>query len=171
MASLGLELLTDDQLLDLLQEACAELGQRDPVVRNLAQKSIYAEAERLKVYKDSIAQAIAKARDNYELSVRKEVEAAIQEEVKSGRWNPMASGEEADLIVAADREVKQRIVMEAQKALQHPTGPNLWLHIQPGCVKASFSGGSGQRQTESVGRIDQKKIDAVILQLKGVLGV
>jgi len=171
MSDLGLQTLNDDQLLDLLQEACAELGQRDPVVRNLAQKSIYAEAERIKVYKDSIAEAIDKARDQYELSVRKEVEVAIQEEFKSGRWNPMGSGEEADLIVAADREVKQRIVAEAQKALQTPAGPNLWLHIQPGCVKASFSGGSGQRQTESVGRIDQKKIDAVIVQLKNTLGV
>jgi len=38
--SLGLDELTDDQLMELLNEACIELAVRDPIVRKLAQGCI-----------------------------------------------------------------------------------------------------------------------------------
>ena len=171
MADLGLSALSDDQLLELLQEACGELGQRDPVVRNLAQKTIYSEAERLAVYKRSIETAVKVAKADYEQSVRRDVEQAITEDVRMGRWKPLDSSEEAALVVQEDRRMKQVLVAEAQKALASPSGPTLWLHIQPGCVKASFQGPNGQRQTQSVGRVSQPKIERLIESLKATLEV
>lgn len=170
MSDLGLNTLTDDQLLDLLQEACAELGQRDPVVRTLAQKSIYAEADRIRVFKDSIEGAVEKARREYEASIRKESEDLVRNAVATGQWSPMTSTEEGRMAVDTEREIKQRMVLEADKALQLPTGPNLWLHIQPQCVKASYTDSNGTRQTQGV-KVTQAKVDRVMAALREALQV
>lgn len=171
MADLGLNTLNDDQLLDLLTEACAELGQRDPVVRNLAQKQIYAEAERVKAYKDAVGDAVKKARADYEASIRKESRDWVDNLVKTGKWKPVDNCEELAMVLEEDKRRREEIIANSRRSLESKDQVNLWLHIQTGCVKASYFSQGGQRQTESVGKIDAVKIEKVVRALKEALGV
>lgn len=165
MPDLGLNSLTDDQLLDLLVEACAELGQRDPVVRNLAQKSIYSEAERIKIFKESIEEAIEAAKKTYETSIRQESRDLVNGMVKRGEWMPIDSTAEAKLAIESEREVRQQMIREAEASLNAQGGSVFYLNVQPSSIAVSFMS-AGTRQTKTAGRISPVQISGLIQALE-----
>lgn len=170
MSNLGLDQLTDDQLLDLLTEACAELGQRDPLIRNLAQKAIYAEAERVKVFKTSIEAAVAAAKADYEKAVRKEARKLVDDSVKRGKWSPMGANEEVCLAVAAEVERRKELISEAEKALGS-TEQKLWLSISATSINASYMYQGLTRRTTNSNRLNPEKVETLLRALKMTLEV
>ena len=125
--NLGLSELTDDQLVELLQEACNELAQRDPIVRKAAQETIDKEAIKLKVLREEasvlrltresmeedlrywITQAIERTKKQYQDQLEKDVAEFVKEEIKAGRYRVMDSKEEAQRIANAANVVPVRI--------------------------------------------------------------
>lgn len=130
---LGISLLTDDQLVELLQEACAVLAQRDPIVREAAQKTIDKEAEKLKKKREAALQtirtldnqiadlkraievAVREVEKDYIAQLRQEVFEMVQAEVNSGQLKLVTPKREAEWVVEATQL--------AQEALRNHVGP------------------------------------------------
>ena len=114
---LGLSNLTDDQLVDLLQEACAELAQRDPIVRKEAQARISEEGRKIKLLREAkaellqnekargqmleqaVREAVLSCRSRQIEEIRIEVFKVLREEMKDGIWRPLNSTDEAQAVV------------------------------------------------------------------------
>lgn len=171
MSDLGLAILTDDQLLELLTEACQELGQRDPVVRDLAQKQIYAEAERVKAYKGAIKKAVIAARKEYEESIRKETREWVDGLVTSGEWSPLGSNEETKVLVEEGKRRREEVIAQARKTLKQPMPAEnkLWLNITSTSIAASYTYRGQGRQTTQANQLDHKKVDRFIAELEKCL--
>ncbi len=118
--NLGLDKLTDDQLLDLLKEACGELSQRDGYVRTIAQATIVTEADKLNTAKAAAKKAIESEKRKYLGLLTSEIEAAVREEVKSGSLILVPSGEEADFIVSAERSARTKLLKELNASSKQP---------------------------------------------------
>jgi uncharacterized membrane-anchored protein YjiN (DUF445 family) len=97
MMNLGLSQLTDDQLMELLIEMCAELANRDPIVRLQAQKEIYTEANKLKDKREAMKQAISDMRKNYIKSLKEEIAQAINEQIRRGAIQVLTDKEEQNI--------------------------------------------------------------------------
>lgn len=173
MGDLGLSSLNDDQLLELLIEACQELGQRDPIVRNLAQKQIYAEAERIKTYKAAIQDAVREARKNYEDSIRKESREWVDNLVKTGQWKPVNNDDELKIILDEDRRRREEVITQTRAALAQPQSAEqqLWLNITRTSVAASYTYRGQQRQTTQANKLDAAKVQHLIGELKRCLEI
>lgn len=100
---LGLEELTDDQLLDLLQQACLELARRDGYVRQLAQRTIVTAAEKMKALREVAEPLVLQIKREYIAQLKQEVESEMREALQSGviRLN---MAEETAAVVAAVQE-------------------------------------------------------------------
>ena len=114
---LGISNLTDDQLVDLLQEACAELAQRDPIVRKEAQARISEEGRKIKLLREAkaellqnekargqmleqaVREAVLSCRSRQIEEIRIEVFKVLREEMKDGIWRPLNSTDEAQAVV------------------------------------------------------------------------
>jgi len=123
---LGISTFTDDQLVELLQEACNELAQRDPIVRKAAQQQIDQEALKLKMLREEsyqlrlsreqmeenlrfcIVDAIRRAKKDYMEQLQREVYAKLQEELKAGTYRPLNGTEEAQAVVDAVKEFEHQ---------------------------------------------------------------
>jgi hypothetical protein len=106
---LGLSALTDDQLLDLLQQACGELVTRDPFVRGLAQAAIFTESEKLAAIKKEAAKCVENVRREYIQQIGKEVAQSVRDSYKAGKLRLLDSKQEANAATTA--EVKERIAL------------------------------------------------------------
>lgn len=133
MIDLGLSNLTDDQLVELLAEICAEAAKRDPFVRKAAQVAINEKAEEAKLLRQAakatlrtydqrrqdlascIRWALDAAKEQYLKDLRNEVYAAIQEEVNTGQIRLITPEQEAQQIVHATHW--------ANEALRNQIGP------------------------------------------------
>jgi hypothetical protein len=115
--SFGIDQLTDDQLLELLQEACVELGRRDPIIRGLAQQGIATEAETMVARRAALEKAIEKEQKKYLQEISKEAEEEVQKAAKAGTLRLATPIEEADEIaestIAARIEVVEKIIKQA----------------------------------------------------------
>jgi hypothetical protein len=119
MIDLGLSQLTDDQLVELLSEICAEAAKRDPFVRKATQNAIDAQAKEAKLLRDAARSTIreqeqklkdlevgckaatAKAIQQYRQQLETDVFMEIQEEIRLGIFRPMTPAQEADVIFGA----------------------------------------------------------------------
>lgn len=136
MTDLGLSQLTDDQLVELLSEICAEAAQRDPYVRKAAQNAINEKAAEAKMLRDAarsttrsyekkmedlemcIRWAIDAATNQYWKQLRDDVYAAIQEEVNTGQIRLVTPEQEAQHILDATHW--------ANEALRNQVGPQVF---------------------------------------------
>ncbi len=123
--ALGVDLLTDDQLVELLIEVCNELAVRDPVVRKAAQNEISQAAKQVKARRIDAERTLAKretqeldlartidqmvrlCREDYLAQLRKEVMAAVQAEIKAGTFQLITPAEEARAIKDATLQANQ----------------------------------------------------------------
>lgn len=115
MNNLGLSQLTDDQLLELLMEMCAELSNRDPIVRKAAQGCITDGATRLKAKREAVHKAVAKARKRYIHQIQQDVIASIDAEFEKGDFPLFSAEEEAKHIYNATQKRKGEL-RQAKKA-------------------------------------------------------
>lgn len=111
--SLGVNTLTDDQLLELLQEACQELAQRDPMVRNLAQGSIVTEAEKLAAGKEAIQEAYQSLLRDYRQGLKEEALAELRTGLKLGTMQLLTPQQESDAIAESSIEARIELIDEA----------------------------------------------------------
>jgi len=103
---LGLASLTDDQLVDLLDEACRELSTRAWFVREAAQRTITSNAQKLTDLEIAIKWAVGKTRDEYLAQLKQDVLAFVQQEVQTGNLRVMTPEEEAKAIASKNSEVQ-----------------------------------------------------------------
>lgn len=117
MNSLGLSQLTDDQLVELLSEVCAEAVQRDPYVRKASQNAIDAQAKELEIIRKAAKQTIRKQEQKlrdledaltiainrttieYRQQLETDVFQMVRQEIADGTFRPMKPTEEAIIIV------------------------------------------------------------------------
>lgn len=123
--NLGLSELTDDQLMDLLQEVLQECSSRDPMIRKVTQGKINDEAAILKERRRLAKEAWNQARAGYLKQLRKELKQAFEQKARSGDILLVTAAEEAevvngvarDAISQAKKEFMARIVQDAQNEL------------------------------------------------------
>lgn len=111
MADLGLHELSDDQLLDLLEESCAELAQRDGYVKRLAQRRIASQAEQLKVLRDVVERWADQAKADYLRKLKETCEKELRAGIDSGEIR-LNLKEETEAIVRASLDAKAPIVQQ-----------------------------------------------------------
>lgn len=131
---LGLNKLTDDQLLELLQQACAELAIRDHYVRNLAQQTIFTEAEKLKAMKQEMEGAVAAAKAEHVAQLRQEIEAEVRRAVSAGEIQLFQPGEEPKIVVQTDLDVRAKMIQEikAREQEMRQGSVQMLLALRPG---------------------------------------
>ncbi len=117
---LGLSTLNDDQLLDLLNQACEELRGRDPFVRGLAQAKITDAADNLRIFKENAKEAVQQARHDYERAIGKEIQTEVRRAVSAGELRLIAPADEAE--IAVDAEIKARIALIDEAVAQLKAG-------------------------------------------------
>lgn len=117
--NLGLSQLSDDQLVELLAEICAEAAARDPFVRKAAQDAINSQAAKLKLIQDTAKRSIRshaqKLEDlkaacdsavniclqQYRQQLETDVVTEIHSEIMAGTYRPMTPTQEAAVVVGA----------------------------------------------------------------------
>lgn len=109
---LGLHDLTDDQLLELVQETCIELGRRDPYIRNMAQGTITTEAEKLAIRRAAIKEAVAEAMGQYIDAIRRETALQVSKEVSNGTIRLLTPDQEGKVVADATLEAKIKLINE-----------------------------------------------------------
>jgi hypothetical protein len=124
---LGLNRLTDDQLLELLQQLCQELGNRDPFLVSLAQAQIFSAAELLELRRKAMAVAVREAGIEYAQAIQGEADAWLREELRKGTVRLLPPGVEARLAAQSGLEAKMRAIDEIAQAIlcgkaQRPEG-------------------------------------------------
>lgn len=115
---LGLKQLSDDQLVELLQEACAELGTREHYVRTAAQNVIQDEAEKMHVFQRLLGEAVSKTRAQFVKQLEKEVYRWVESGVKDGSIRIVNPDQEAALLVEASQV--------AIEAIEHDVGAEVY---------------------------------------------
>lgn len=122
MGNLGINALSDDQLLELLHEATQELAVRDPIVRSAAQQTIFDEAEKLKLVRDAAREACVKVRAKYERDIKADAVAEVQAAFDAGEINlpgaeetrlALDSGEQAREVVVQNLVERVRLALKA----------------------------------------------------------
>ena len=102
----GISALTDDQLIELLAQACGELGTREFHVRRLAQQTIIDGAEKLRVAEAAAVCAIERAINSYVLQINAEVAKEVGDAIKTGAIRLVSPAQEADIVAVATLRAK-----------------------------------------------------------------
>lgn len=134
MPDLGLNALTDDQLLNLLQEACGELAARDPFVRGLAQQQIFTEAEKVKALKEGAAKAVEALKREYCKSISADIANAVRSSHKAGKLQLLNAEQEANVVVDAEIHTRIALIDEAVAKLKAGTSERFALEITPAYI-------------------------------------
>lgn len=124
--SLGTNQLSDDQLLELLKEACNELAVRAAPVRDAAQKVIVTGAESIKIHEKVFTEAAVTVRREYEKQLYAETYEHVQLLVKNGSAMLADSGEEARLAIEAEKKAFASLTAQAVQML----GPNAKFELR-----------------------------------------
>lgn len=135
---LGLSELTDDQLLELLQEACGELAQRDPFVRDLAQKDVFDQAEKLRLAKEAALEAIQQVQREYIAGLKTEMAEKIRAGVKDGTVRLVPPEVEEKEAQEATLETKIALIDEAVANLKRGSRERFFFEIAGDLVTISF---------------------------------
>ena len=186
MADLGLDALTDDQLLDLLGQACMELSARDPMVRNLAQVTIDTEAEKLKIkqeaektklfskkeaietFKSAAEGALKKARREYENQILTEIAVEVRKMVSAGEITLLTADQEAAVAVKAEIQARITLIDEAINQLKstgYPSGDRFAFEFTRNYIAFTHGGNNFQMSH----KINPKVLDQIGASLKQLL--
>lgn len=128
---LGLDQLTNDQLLELTLELSQELAQRDPWMRNMAQATITTEAEKLELARAALKEAAGRVLREYIEGVRAEALAALKEGFRNGTARILTSTQEARIVVDGTLEAKIKLCEETVAAIQAGKAPTAVKPKQP----------------------------------------
>jgi len=134
---LGLDALTDDQLLELLDQACAQLSQREGYVRDMAQLTIVTGAERLKAKKKALSEAVEKVLSDDRRRIAVFIETEVRKEYAAGQLRLMTAGQEAAEVVKAEKEAMLKLAREVQGSAGDPK-LRFFLDLQPGQIQMKY---------------------------------
>jgi hypothetical protein len=115
---LGLDQLSDDQLLDLLQEVLGNLAGRDGYVRNLAQSTIFSEAERLKAMRESMRDAVDQAKAEYISKLKSEIQQAVAKDLEDPATRLVSADQEQFLVAEGTLEARLQLIDDAIQEMQ-----------------------------------------------------
>jgi hypothetical protein len=126
--ALGCSSLTDDQLVELLLEACNELVTRDGYVVSAAQREIdliaekqkaarLSTAQKLKALEEAYTDAVVIVKTEFQRQLTKEVLELVRRDVQSGKLRMATPAEEGNLVRDAELAAKQRILQEIREKL------------------------------------------------------
>ncbi len=167
MADLGLGALTDDQLLELLQQACGELAARDPLVANLAQATIFSEADKLKALKEGAREAVLAVRKKFEQQVAADVAKSVRQKYKDGKLTLLTAEEEVKLAVKSEIQTRIALIDEAVAQLKGggiPSGERFAFEIS-GMYIAFTHGGHNYQMAHRIAPAVADQIGANIRAL------
>ena len=167
---LGLQNLSDDDLFALLQEACVELGRRDPAIQELSQKAILTESEKVVAMREAMKEGAQKLKDEFINQIQEETLKELRKAVKAGTFKPLGVKEETTAIVEAERAGRQQLRDEADKAINAEI-PRLWVQVQGLTITVSYFVQSGQRNTSSNNGVNRSKVKAFVAALEDALGL
>lgn len=117
MKDLGLSQLTDEQIIELLMELCAELTERDPFIRKAAQGVINDEAIRLKAKREAVKVVLKKARSIYIRQLKKDVLESIDLDFIAGTFPLFTADQEAKIIYEITKKRKGELRSEKKKEI------------------------------------------------------
>ena len=161
---LGLGELTDDQLLDLLEQACNELATRDGYVRKFAQQTIVSGAEKAKIARDALVGAAERVKADYIRQIRSEVEQDVRAAVASGEIR-LDAIEEQRAIVEASLESKIKIIDEMVGKLKAGKGDRFFCEIQGTLVTVNF----GKQRLQAKSMLSPEAMEAIGVQLRNIV--
>lgn len=101
MPDLGLSALTDDQLLNLLEEACNELAGRAGFVRELAQETITNSAKKMEAAKEAMEEAVEEAMSDYRRLMKQEAKEELTAGIAAGTIRLLPAVETKALVEAS----------------------------------------------------------------------
>jgi hypothetical protein len=118
MSDLGLQEVTDDQLVSLLAEVTTELLSRDRCVQQVAQAGILSIAQKQQTFIRVLKEELAAAERQYIESLRQDVRQEILRAVQAGELNVganLGSDGEAKIIAEVSKEQIQKIKQDLQR--------------------------------------------------------
>jgi hypothetical protein len=118
VGKLGLDALSNDQLLALIEETAEELIARDPWIRNMAQATLTTAAERLALRRGALEEAIQETARAFVLSIKAEEVAALREALANGTARLLTSEQEARAVVDATLQARIALIDETVKVIQ-----------------------------------------------------
>lgn len=170
---LGLNTLTDDQLLDLLEQACGELANRDRLVREWAQGVISDEAEKLQARREAALEAREELREQYIQLARREAIEYVRELWKTGRLQLFDSpDQEAKVVAGGVMAARKVIVSEIEKELKDGKR-SLAIAVQgpktDGLVYVAIT--FGEKRVACKRALTDKEAQEIGLALRAALGI
>lgn len=114
----GLEGLSDDQWLELLQAVLENGASRDPFVRRAGQQAIMTTSEKLDAAKSCMQGAIDGAKKEYIASLKKEITDQLAHDVEDGTIRLITQQEETRIIAEATLEAKIQFLDRAIKEIE-----------------------------------------------------
>jgi hypothetical protein len=158
MNNLGLSELTDDQLMELLQEMCMELSTRDPIVRQVAQKTIYTKAEHLKARRIAMKEAIQGMRKRYVKGLKEEIAEAIQQQIKRGEIRVVTEEEE--------RTIRENITIKQRQLAAKAEKLRIGREVLDDLKRQVFSGSLDLRTQAEKDKLVQEAVESATQWLK-----
>lgn len=120
---LGLGQLTDDQLLELIQEACREVAARDPYLRGMAQHTITTAADRVTLQRAMLKEAVTAVAGAYVEQIRTETFEEVREGVRNGTVRLITPAQEARVLVESTLEAKIKLIDETVAKIEKAAEP------------------------------------------------
>lgn len=133
---LGCDTLTDDQLVELLQEACSELACRSDLVRNHAQRVIKDGAWQMRLKLEALDTEVNLARQAEINKIKQETKEDVRRMLTTGEIRLMKPVEEADLALQAQKDALVELLAEITAS--QATGDNFHIWIRGPLISASF---------------------------------
>lgn len=164
---LGLDQLTDDQLLELLGQACESLARREHYVRQMAQKTIVDQATKMKAFRAALEEAVLKTRLQYLEDLKNDVSAEVRTAARNGEIKLLTPSQEAKAVVTAALETRIALIDEAVADLRRGIGASekFFFEISGDQVTVSF----GQNRVQARHLLGDSEIVALGNQLRELL--
>lgn len=108
--SLGLDTLSDDQLLNLWRELYSEMGCRLYGTTEMAHQIALEEKEKAKARVAALEEAVEKCRVEYDVQLRKEVLEDVRAGVRDGSIKLVDAKMEGDMVARAALEAKITLI-------------------------------------------------------------
>lgn len=164
--SLGTNQLSDDQLLELLKEACNELAVRAGPVREAAQKVIVTGAESIKIHEKVFTEAAEVVRREYEKQLYNETYEHVKVLIKSGSATLADSAEEARLAIEAEKKAFAELTAQAAQAVGH--NAKFELRIRGPEVMITTQGNATLTVRHTLNEKEIRDLSALVARIIGI---
>jgi hypothetical protein len=162
--NLGLDQLTDSQLLELLQQAWVEVATRSAIVQNLALEDNRSMAEKVNEFKRLYESNVEEQRGLARLNLNMAITAEIAKEVLSGDLRLLSPEEEAKIVAVADTAARLKLIEKLQEELRNGNVA-LSLTVSGPVVTVKHSGATNEYRHS----LSPRQIEAIAGSLRVLL--